>query len=386
MIAITVELFKAAKGIVLFDWEKIFLATVNGKVQDCLKYTKEEFINCKHVYDFPGFLYLIEWAHLNPQSEEDRGRGAQLLSTKAQFLYDKNLQQLNAIQLGLPKYLTPRVIDEMGFGNDKTKSNVAWFLKIQKHMQNDDLGKIISWFKDWHPETEKEKRQHQLRENSRRDATERIDRLASKKCGYKHPNYEDMYNILLKAFNTNTLSKEAKEDRGIKFKTTKGKKDKEFVFNKSSCMALYCMACTEDGEWRTDTKGNLLGINTILFDLDQHHAHHAGKGSGASCRAKLRHDQLRAEENKDRKKNGIKIVKKELKETDDPNKFEEGGFNDPRPEVRKRHEDVNKELLRLIRDSKISPNMVEQFKKQRADNAERFKRQRNLIQFISPHQ
>ena len=86
------------------------------------------------------------------------------------------------------------------------------------------------------------------------------------------------------------------KDREISLKF-KNKPHAYWTFNYGSGMALYYIA-TKDGKFRTDKNGNFLGIKTLLFDIIfRSHAFHAGKGSGAACRAKLKHDRMKAEEN-----------------------------------------------------------------------------------------
>jgi hypothetical protein len=322
------------------DWETgKFLGTPDAVTT--IKYSKEEFINCKPWKDYPGYQWLLEGTHMIPKIDQDRGRGAQIFTTKEEQIFSKNLKAIEGVLWTLPKKKVPRVIFETGT-KDKTESYMAWLKFITANPN-----RTASWIKQWHLETDKERRVHELRADTRYDSCLRIDRLASQK--YDDPHTEIMRGTLHLAFKAGRIPKEVTEDVNIKLKN-KGKKNEYLDFNEPSCMGLFTIACDENAQWRTDTKGNPLGINTLYYDVLQIHAFHIGKGSYAAPRSKLS-KRLREEENDYRVKNGIKIIKRKQgkKYTDDQIEIGEG-FNAPIPSVRKRHSYVNKTILRLIRD------------------------------------
>ena len=332
------------------DWTKgVGLEGVPDGEQSVVKYTKQEFLVGKPWIDYPDHQIIIEETHLNPMSDNPRGRGAQLFSEdELNRLFDI-LKQQNAILFVVSNRMTSRVMFEGRYFDedgdlDKAKSYQAWLDHIKLH--SDTTG----WYKKWHPLTEHDKHIRALRDETRRDACEKIDLLASRKYGKKNIGTEDkptwinddpdvnaMSKIIAWGMENERVSPAMIEDREISLKF-KNKPHAYWTFNYGSGMALYYIA-TKDGKFRTDKNGNFLGIKTLLFDIIQSHAFHAGKGSGAACRAKLKHDRMKAEENAYRKKHKIQTIN--------------GGFQVPIPEVRKRHESVNKEWLRLIRDYKL---------------------------------
>jgi hypothetical protein len=326
-VSLRIKIMNTSLGnVVVLDVEgKVFVATVNGRTQK--SYTFAQILACQHLIDNPGFDSAAEKAHFSKKPISGRDRGAQPFTEDEINLYIANVAALGRKHYHLPGGMAKRVMKTTDEGYIQKDSCLAWWEYCNQTPNIMDKVRLLR------PITERDERRNIKLNEVREDSCYRVDSDASR----KYKNCEDVElvrEILFRAFPFISEAAKAKSEFHIRILKSGKRKDK-VEFNPATVMPLAVVALDVNGKWRRDSRGNPVGVRAIISGVLQHHAMKSGKGSKASARAKTRGRLKRAEQNY-RKAHGIPEVK--------------GTFPAPIPEVRKHHEKMNKELVRIFRD------------------------------------